>query len=223
MIRRIKKFLAKRYYKLGGKLFEQNNFDDAIDSYTKAIELDPTYSSAYFNRSLCYAIEDNYELASRDLLMVMKLEPNSFDAPYAMGLISEYKQDFKTALKWYDESIKKNPNYSPAIEKRKKLEKIFREKKVKPSQGGLDWKITTQGGHDREISDYWEIREEYMENPYYREKKGRSWFWTLLEILLTVILGVLLYVFVMDYMKHIEIPASPFLFLVFKALLYLMA
>jgi len=62
-----------------------------------------------------------------------------------------------------------------------------------------------------------------VEYPYYREKKGHSWFWTLLEILLTVILGVLLYAFVMDYMKHMEIPASPFLLLIFKALLYLTA
>jgi hypothetical protein len=63
-----------------------------------------------------------------------------------------------------------------------------------------------------------------VEYPYYRErKKGRLWFWTLFEILLTIILGVLLYAFVMDYMKHMEIPASSFFLLVFKALLYLTA
>jgi len=159
--------LAKRYYDLGRKLFEQSNFDDAIDSYTKAIELDPTYSSAYFNRSLCYAIKGNYELASRDALMVMKLEPNSFDAPYVMGIISEYKEDFETALKWYDESIKKNPNYSPAVEARGKLpEKIFIEKfyqMMKLCQGDLDWKITTQGGNVWEIRRHdWALREEDM-------------------------------------------------------------
>jgi len=60
--------------------------------------------------------------------------------------------------------------------------------------------------------------------PYYREKKKeRSWYWTLLEIILTIILGILLYVFVMDFAKHLEIPASPFLFLLFKAILYLTA
>jgi len=60
--------------------------------------------------------------------------------------------------------------------------------------------------------------------PYYREKKkGRSWFWTLLEIIITIILGILLYAFVMEYMKHMEIPASPFLFLLFKVIFYLTA
>jgi len=63
-----------------------------------------------------------------------------------------------------------------------------------------------------------------MSYPYYRErKKERSWFWTLFEIILTIILGILLYVFVMEYMKHMEIPASPFVLLLFKAILYLMA
>jgi len=60
--------------------------------------------------------------------------------------------------------------------------------------------------------------------PYYREKKKeRSWFWTLLEIIITIILGILLYAFVMEYVKHMEIPASPFVLLLFKALLYLTA
>ena len=63
-----------------------------------------------------------------------------------------------------------------------------------------------------------------MAYPYYREKKKeRSWFWTLLEIILTIILGILLYAFVMEYVKHMEIPVSPFVLLLFKALLYLLA
>jgi hypothetical protein len=60
--------------------------------------------------------------------------------------------------------------------------------------------------------------------PYYRErKKERSWFWTLLEIILTIILGVLLYAFIMVIIKHMEIPALPFVLLLFKAILYLKA
>jgi len=60
--------------------------------------------------------------------------------------------------------------------------------------------------------------------PYYREKKKeRSWFWALLEIIITIILGILLYAFVMDFTKRMEIPASPFVLLLFKAILYLNA
>jgi len=60
--------------------------------------------------------------------------------------------------------------------------------------------------------------------PYYRKKKKEhSWFWAFLEIIITIILGILLYVFVMEYVKRIEIPASPFILLLFKALLYLTA
>jgi len=58
--------------------------------------------------------------------------------------------------------------------------------------------------------------------PYYREKKKeRSWFWFVLEIIITIMLGILLYAFVMDFTKRMEIPASPFVLLLFKAILYL--
>jgi hypothetical protein len=40
---------------------------------------------------------------------------------------------------------------------------------------------------------------------------------------ITIILGILLYVFVMTFIKHMEIPASPFVLLLFKAILYLNA
>jgi len=64
----------------------------------------------------------------------------------------------------------------------------------------------------------------FVSYPYYREKKKeRSWFWTLLEIIITVMLGILLYVFVMDFAKHLEIPASPFFLLLFKVIFYLTA
>ena len=63
-----------------------------------------------------------------------------------------------------------------------------------------------------------------MNYPYYREKKKeRSWFWALLEIIITIILGILLYAFLMEYVKHMEIPASPFFLLLFKAIFYLTA
>jgi len=60
-----------------------------------------------------------------------------------------------------------------------------------------------------------------VEYPYREQKKGRSWFWTALDILLTFLLGIFLYVFVMDLIEHMNIPASPFVLLLFKAILHL--
>jgi len=165
--------LAKRYYDSGRKLLEQNNFDDAIDSYTKAIELDPTYSSAYFNRSLCYAIKGNYELASRDALMVMKLEPNSFDAPYVMGIISEYKEDFEAALKWYDESINKNPSYSSAIVRRRNLLERMRRSREDQRMNPPERKIESllEGPLKRTVGSTRIVEGQIKEHSFYKPDK----------------------------------------------------
>ncbi|MEM3839165.1 MAG: AAA family ATPase [Candidatus Micrarchaeaceae archaeon] len=112
---------AKEFYTQAGEAFEENRFEDAINLYTKAIELDPNYSSAYFNRALSYAIINKYEEAERDAETVMDIEPDSYDAPYVMGIVAEYQHDFQGAKEWYEKSLAKNPKYEQA---RARLEQL---------------------------------------------------------------------------------------------------
>ncbi|MGD1055382.1 MAG: tetratricopeptide repeat protein [Nitrososphaerales archaeon] len=59
--------IAKKYYDIGSTLFEQNKHEEAIACYTRAIEEDREYGSAYFNRALSYAILDKCQEAARTL------------------------------------------------------------------------------------------------------------------------------------------------------------
>lgn len=113
--------LAKELYKKGGTFFEENKFEEAIDYYSKAINEDPKYSSAYFNRALSFAIINKYQEATRDAEKVLEIEPESYDAPYVMGIISEYQQDFEGAKEWYQKALSKNPKYEQA---RSRLEQL---------------------------------------------------------------------------------------------------
>ncbi len=105
---------AKELYTRAGELFEENKFEEAIDLYTQAIRLDPIYSSAYFNRALSYALINRYDNAQKDAEKVMELEPDSYDAPYVMGLINEYQGKYEEAKEWYEKSLAKNPDYQQA-------------------------------------------------------------------------------------------------------------
>lgn len=105
---------AKELYDEAGKLFEENKFDEAIKLYTQAIEEQRDYASAYFNRALSYAILNQYDNAVKDADKVLEIEPYSCDAPYVMGIISEYKHDNDAALEWYEKSLKNNPHYEQA-------------------------------------------------------------------------------------------------------------
>ena len=125
---------AKELYKRAGVLFEENKFDEAIEFYTKAIEVDPGYSSAYFNRALSYAIINRYEDATRDAEKVMDIEPDSFDAPYVMGIIAEYQKDYEGAKEWYQKVLSKNPNYEQA---KARLEKLKTKSSMHPEATSL--------------------------------------------------------------------------------------
>ncbi len=105
---------AKDYYTQAGKAFEENKFEESIVLYSRAITEDPNYASAYFNRALSYAILNNYTDATRDAEHVLDMEPDSYDAPYVMGIISEYQNDLQGAKEWYEKSLAKNPGYEQA-------------------------------------------------------------------------------------------------------------
>ncbi len=105
---------AKDLYTEAGKAFEQNEFEKAITLYTRAIREDPGYASAYFNRALSYAIVNKYAEATKDANKVLEMEPESYDAPYVMGIIAEYQHDYKAAKEWYDKALARNPNYEQA-------------------------------------------------------------------------------------------------------------
>ena len=112
---------AKDVYTKAGVFFEQNKFEEAIGLYTEAINIDPSYASAYFNRALSYAILNRYSEAMADAQKVLSLEPESFDAPYVMGIIYEYQHDYETAASWYEKALSRNPGYEQA---RARLEQI---------------------------------------------------------------------------------------------------
>ena len=112
---------AKEAYTKAGVFFEQNKFEEAIGLYTDAINIDPSYASAYFNRALSYAILNRYSEAMADAQKVLSLEPESFDAPYVMGIIYEYQHDYETATSWYEKALSRNPGYEQA---RARLEQI---------------------------------------------------------------------------------------------------
>ena len=51
-------------------------FEKAIEDFTKAIESDPTYSDAYFNRGYCYELLNDFENSIKDYQKTLSLTPN---------------------------------------------------------------------------------------------------------------------------------------------------
>ncbi len=105
---------AKDHWKKGNSMFELSKFDDAIKEFGEAVNVDPKYADAYFNRALTERITHNYEAAKADLQKVMELQPKSPDAPLLFGDISESSNDLIGAKYWYEKSLSIDPNYTEA-------------------------------------------------------------------------------------------------------------
>lgn len=144
---------AKEIYDEAGKFFEDNKFEEAIDLYTKAIEEYSDYASAYFNRALSYALMSKYDDARKDAEKVLELEPDKADAPYVMGVISEYDHDNDGALEWYEKSLKNDPTYTQAKDRLKAL-----KEKMKGATPGTE-KAKGGKGDDKTVVEEGQIKQ----------------------------------------------------------------
>ncbi len=59
-------------------------YDVAIENYTKAIEVEPKYIDAYYNRALCYEYKEEWDKAEKDLRYALELNPQYTNAALAL-------------------------------------------------------------------------------------------------------------------------------------------
>lgn len=67
---------AKEYFDEGYNYDEQGEYDKAIESYTKAIELNPDHFKTYFNRGIAYSKMGERKKATDDFEIAKKLNPD---------------------------------------------------------------------------------------------------------------------------------------------------
>ena len=71
---------AKQYFDMGVSNLVPNQYEKAIDDFTKAIELNPNFAEAYYNRGTVYATFRQYGEALNDWDKVLEIDPNHSDA-----------------------------------------------------------------------------------------------------------------------------------------------
>src|SRR5215204_1440714 len=53
----------------------KRDYDEAIREYTKAIELNPQFAEAYYNRGIAYSDKKEYDAAIQDYTKAIELNP----------------------------------------------------------------------------------------------------------------------------------------------------
>ena len=81
-----------------------------IEHYTKALELNPQMSSAYYNRALIYADIGEYDMAIKDYNSVINLDPEDAGAYSSRGEAYWHKGESDNAIADYSKAIELDPN-----------------------------------------------------------------------------------------------------------------
>ncbi|KAL6764758.1 phosphatase 5-like protein [Haematococcus lacustris] len=118
--------LAEKEKDAANALFKEKHFAQAIDRYTKAIELHPNSAIYYANRAFASSKLENYGSAIADATAALELDPTYVKAYYRRGDANFAMGKFKLALKDLRTAAKVAPR-DPDL--RKKLAEC--EKEVK--------------------------------------------------------------------------------------------
>lgn len=97
---------------------DEGRNEDAIQEYTKAIEIDPRSAAAYNNRGNVYGDLEQYEKAIEDYNKAIELEPDDALAYNNRGIIYDDLEQYEKALEDYNKAIELDPGYADAYSNR---------------------------------------------------------------------------------------------------------
>jgi tetratricopeptide (TPR) repeat protein len=96
---------ARQYYKTGLTFVEAGNHKDAIDQFTKAINMEPEYAQAYVERSRSYESLGELQHAADDLKRALTFELKQPELYYDAARLNFLLNNHKEALDLVDKSI----------------------------------------------------------------------------------------------------------------------
>ncbi len=124
---------AQKYFIEGQSHRENGRYKEAIDSYKKAIENDPSFISAYYNLALLYHQIKQYDSAVINLKKVIELDPNDVSAFNNLGVIYFANSMLNEAKIHFEKALLIEANYKEARDNLKKVQQKLQKRELPPS------------------------------------------------------------------------------------------
>jgi tetratricopeptide (TPR) repeat protein len=116
---------AKDLTQKGIEFYEKREYTEALINLNKALELDPTYSRAYYVRANIKESFDDRHGAMKDYNLALEKNPKFSDAFFARGNVKMKLQDYYGAIDDYSAAIKLNESYIEAYFNRGKAKQYL--------------------------------------------------------------------------------------------------
>ena len=127
--------VAELYIWRGNARYSIKDYDSAMADYNKAIEINPNYDLAFYNRGAGWVVKKEYNKAIADYTRVLNIDKHYADAYVSRGNI------IRTVRKQYDKAI---TEYTKAIEIEANLAKAYyyrglaKKQKLAKRQNNID-------------------------------------------------------------------------------------
>ncbi|CAH1396592.1 unnamed protein product [Nezara viridula] len=118
---------AEEYKEKANSLFKSQQYEGAIEFYTKAIELDPNNAIYYSNRSFAYMKTECFGSALADATKAVELQNSYVKAYYRRATAYMALGKFKLALRDYEAVSKACPNDKDARLKYNECNKLIKK------------------------------------------------------------------------------------------------
>jgi tetratricopeptide (TPR) repeat protein len=108
--KRDNKFASQEASDQGVAYLDRQRYDEAIAEFNKAIEIDPSFADAYYNRGIANSKKGNLDQAISDYTKAIQINPKDSDFYYNRGLAYHKKNDFDQAISDYTKTIQISPD-----------------------------------------------------------------------------------------------------------------
>ncbi|XP_056639614.1 serine/threonine-protein phosphatase 5 [Diorhabda sublineata] len=119
--------IAEKYKSDANESFKKQDFNNAIELYTKAIEKNPTVAVYYANRSIAYLKTECFGYALTDASKAIELDKSYVKGYYRRAAAHMSLGKFKEALKDYEYVTKVRPNDKDAKMKYTECNKVVKK------------------------------------------------------------------------------------------------
>lgn len=116
--------IAEDWNRTGVAKFNKEDYQGALVDYTKAIELDPNFVIAYYNRGRAYYDLVSYDLAIADYFKAIALDPNFAPAYHSRGFAYQQKGDKQIAIEDLKKAAELYQQQGKTVEQQEVLEQI---------------------------------------------------------------------------------------------------
>jgi len=117
--------IANEYYQAGLRLTDEKKHEDAIDSYSKAIDLVPNFFEAIDNRAFCKMDLGQWTQAIEDFQKSLEVNPDSLLAEFSIGECYLKMDNHQKAKEQFEKAIAIDPIHQAPKDFLKKVNELL--------------------------------------------------------------------------------------------------